>query len=85
MFKDLETYYGTLEWNQDQMAFHFSSPSEKVDGWDTVIENISFDMSSAFIEFLNYNWKERQKLPASEIRKMFDVWMLTRKGEVENG
>ncbi len=62
------------------MAFHFSSPSEKVDGWDTVIENIPFDTSSAFIEFLNYNWKERQKLAASEIRKMYDAWVLTQEG-----
>ena len=80
MFKDLETYYGTLEWNQSQMAFHFSSPSEKVDGWDTVIENIPFDTSSAFIEFLNENWKERQKLAAIEIRKMYDAWVLTKEG-----
>lgn len=68
------------------MAFHFSEHDDKrVDGWDSVIENIPFETSSAFIVFLNYNWKERQKLPASEIRKMFDTWMLTQEGGFENG
>jgi hypothetical protein len=86
MFKDLETYYGALEWSQDQMAFHFSRPGDReAPGWDVVIENIHFDTSSAFITFLNYNWKERQKLPASEIRKMFDTWMLTQEGGLGNG
>lgn len=63
------------------MAFHFSRPGDReAPGWDVVVENIHFDTSSAFIEFLNNNWKERQKFPASEIRKMYDAWVLTQEG-----
>ena len=63
------------------MAFHFSRPGDReAPGWDVVIENIHFDTSSAFITFLNYNWKERQKLAAIEIRKMYDAWVLTKEG-----
>lgn len=86
MLKDLDNYYGALEWSQDQMAFHFSRTVDReVPGWDVVVGNIHFDTSSAFITFLNYNWKERQKLAASEIRKMYDAWMLIQDGGLKNG
>ena len=81
MNTELTYSYDTFEWSPDQMAFNFSMPGDKkVDGWDVVIENIPFYTATEFIVFLNENWKERQKLPASEIRKMFDAWVLTKEG-----
>ena len=76
---------GSLEWSQEQMAFHFSMPGDKdAPGWEVVIGGILFDTSSAFISFLNNNWKERQKLPASEVRKMYDTWSMIQE-EKRNG
>ena len=91
MGKDTKDYYGThesgnLEWSQSQMAFHFSRPGDRdAPGWDVVISNIPVDTSSAFIGFLNHNWRERRDLTASEIRKMYDAWALTQEGGLGNG
>ena len=67
--------YGRLEWNRDQMAFHFSKYDDKrITGWDVVAEDISSALSSAFITSINNNWKERQPLTVSEIEDMFHAW-----------
>jgi len=75
--KNVGVVTGTLEWSQSQMAFHFSEPGDKkIVGWDPVAEDISSDVSAEFISFLNHNGRERQRLPASEISKMFTSWRL---------
>jgi hypothetical protein len=72
---------GRLEWNPLQMAFHFAEPSDKkVQGWDTVVDRVHPGVSGEFISFLNKNWKDRQRLPTSEIKQMFETWTVVRGG-----
>lgn len=78
--------YGTLEWSQEQMSFHFSAPGDKrISGWEPVAEGIDSNVSAGFINFLNHNWKHRQPLRATEIGEFFTTWRLLKEEGGQNG
>lgn len=86
MHRSTEASCGTLEWSPSQKAFHFSSlGDENVDGWDPVAEGIDADVSAKFIDFMNQNWENRRWIPASDVRDLFDKWMITHGEDVQNG
>ncbi len=64
------------------MAFHYrDTDTTKSEGWDTVVDRIPFDVAGEFISFLNNNWKRREQLSITEIKEMYDLWLLTEGGK----